>query len=91
MQPIDCNLPSSQSKTSTLIHLNSLQLQLENLRAVFEDELLKDSDIRKIKTVYIQITGLERMIAERKSNTQGEKDSFDGSLQFSTLDCNSKI
>jgi hypothetical protein len=49
-----------------LVHLPSLQLQLENLKIVFEDELLKDADIQKIKNVYSQITGLEKMIAERK-------------------------
>ena len=48
------------------MHLASLQLQLENLKIVFEDELLKDADIQKIKNVHVQITGLERMIAERK-------------------------
>jgi len=49
-----------------LVQLRSLQIQLENLKKVFEDELLKDADIQKIKNVYIQITGLERMITERK-------------------------
>jgi len=43
-----------------------LQLRLENLKIVFEDELLKDADIQKIKHVYNQITGLEKIIAERK-------------------------
>jgi hypothetical protein len=43
-----------------------LQLQLENLKIAFEEELLKDADIQKIKQVYSQITGLEKMIAERK-------------------------
>ena len=54
------------SKIPPLVHLPSLQLQLENLKIAFEDELLKDADIQKIKNVYSQITGLEKMIAERK-------------------------
>jgi hypothetical protein len=66
VQPIDCNLLSSQSKITPLVHISSLQVQLEDLKTVFEDELLNDADIQKIKDVYTQITGLERMIAERK-------------------------
>jgi hypothetical protein len=55
-----------------LKHLYSLKLQLENLRIVFEEELVKDSDIQKIKTVHIQIAALERMIAEQKVLVKGE-------------------
>ena len=49
-----------------MVHLPGLQIQLENLKILFEDELLKDADIQKIKNVYSQIAGLEKMIAEQK-------------------------
>lgn len=55
-----------------MVHLNSLQLQLENLKVVFEDEIIKGADIDKIKVLYYQLKGLEKLIDERKAKLDGE-------------------
>ena len=44
-----------------MVQLNSLQLQLENLKIIFEDEILKpESDIEKIKLLFYQIKGFRK-------------------------------
>jgi hypothetical protein len=49
-----------------MLVLQSLNIQLENLKVVFEDALNKGSSIDELKRLYQQIKELEKLIAERK-------------------------
>ena len=49
-----------------MIELNSLQLQLENLKVLKEDAMLKGFSLSTIKMLASQIKEVEKAIADRK-------------------------
>lgn len=55
-----------------MVLLSSLQLQLDNLQIIFEEEILREGNMEKIKQLFLQIKGLHKLIAERKALLDGQ-------------------
>jgi hypothetical protein len=57
-----------------MVELNSLNIQLENLRVIFEEEVLKENaSMEQIKTLFMQIKDVEKLIAKHKAEGNGIK------------------
>ena len=56
----------SQRKKLNMVELNSLNLQLENLKVLYEAAVSKDFSIQTVKLISAQIKQVEKAVESRK-------------------------
>lgn len=59
-----------------MIELNSLNLQLDNLKVAFNNAIIKKSSLKDVKKIYNLKNDIEKLISERKANLENSRRRF---------------
>jgi hypothetical protein len=53
-----------------MVELNSLHIQLADLKSAFDEAILRGDSFSNVRTIYLQIKEVEKLIKERKVRSE---------------------